>query len=112
MIIKSLQDEELKEGVTYLSKKDTSLSKDIIVDRGETYKIYNHSLCLYIVNNNEAYPVLISNTPTCPIGIDIPSDIETFIRNEVEVLTKFANMEIDGWEFFDAIRDYKNSKSE
>ena len=104
---KTVNDEELKEGVTYLSKKDTGLSEDIIVDCGETYKIYNHKLCLYIVKNNEVYPVLISDNPISPTGAALPLDIERFIRDEVEVLVKFANMEIDGGDFFDAIKNWK-----
>lgn len=100
-------DEELKEGVTYLSKKDTGLSEDIIVDCGETYKIYNHKLCLYIVKNSEVYPVSLSDNPTSPTGAALPLDIERFIRDEVDVLVKFANMEIDGGDFFDAIKNWK-----
>lgn len=108
---KTLQDEELKDGVTYLSTKDTGLSKDIIVDCGETYKVYHHNLCLYVVNGNEVYPVFISTNPTSPLEKVVPVDIISFIKDNLTTLIQFANMEIDGGDFFDAIEKYKNSKN-
>ena len=104
---KTLQDEELTEGVTYLHQRDTGLPCDIIVDCGKTYECYNHPLCLYVVNGNNVYPVDIVKDTTS--SLEIPSEIVMFIKDNYDSLCAFANMEIDGPEFFDIIESYKNS---
>ena len=104
---KTLQDEELTEGVTYLHQRDTGLPCDIIVDCGKTYEYYNHPLCLYVVNGNNVYPVDIVKDTTS--SLEIPSEIIMFIKDNYDSLCAFANMEIDGPEFFDIIESYKNS---
>lgn len=97
---KTRGDEELREGVTYLPMRETGLSKDIIVDTGETYIWCKHELCLYVVKGDNVYPVLISDSPTSPTGNEVPEDIATFIRDNVVILTQVADMEIDGGRFF------------
>ena len=97
----TLQDEELTEGVTYLHQRDTGLPCDIIVDCGKTYEYYNHPLCLYVVNGNNVYPVDIVKETTS--SLEIPSEIIKFIKDNYNTLCAFANMEIDGPEFFDII---------
>lgn len=104
---KTLQDEELTEGVTYLHQRDTGLPCDIIVDCGKTYEYYNHPLCLYVVNGNNVYPVDIVKDTTS--SLEIPSEIIMFIKDNYDSLCAFANMEIDGPEFFDIVESYKNS---
>jgi hypothetical protein len=104
---KTLQDEELTEGVTYLHQRDTGLPCDIIVDCGKTYEYYNHPLCLYVVNGNNVYPVDIVKDTTS--SLEIPSEIIMFIKDNYDSLCAFANMEIDGPEFFDIIESYKNN---
>lgn len=96
-------DEELTEGVTYLSKEQTNLSVDIIVDCGETYKWYRHPLCLFIVNGDSVIPVTISQVPKGPNGVIIPPDVISFIKHNIKLLTDFANMVIDGPDFYDAL---------
>ena len=96
---KTRGDEELREGVTYLPMRETGLSKDIIVDTGETYIWCKHELCLYVVEGDNVYPVLISDTPTSPTGKEVPEDIATFIKDNIVILTQVADMEIDGGVF-------------
>mgnify|MGYP006928560087 CR=1 FL=1 len=107
-------DEEFLENVTYLSPKDTGLSKGILVDCGENYKYYNHPLCLYVIsdNNVDVFPVTISNTPHTIKDFIIPSDIISFIQNSCSILKKLADMEISGGEFFDYVDAYKNTHQE
>lgn len=106
---KTLQDDELTEGVTYLHKRDTGLSRDIIVDCGKTHKYYNHPLCLYIVSGNDVFPVNIIRDTTSLHGV--PSDILMFIKDNYDALCSFANMEIDGPYFFDIIESYKKGNN-
>jgi hypothetical protein len=103
---KTLQDEELTEGVTYLHQRVTGLPCDIIVDCGKTYEYYNHPLCLYVVKGNNVYPVDIARSATSPF--EIPSEVLMFIEENYDSLCAFANMEIDGPDFFDIIESYKN----
>ena len=105
----TLQDEELTEGVTYLHQKDTGLPCDIIVDCGKTYEYYNHPLCLYMVRENKVKPVVISKDVTP--SIETPNEIVEFIKDNYDVLCAFANMEIDGPDFYDIIESYKNKAS-
>ena len=105
---KTRGDEELSEGVTYLPMRETGLSKDIIVDTGETYIWCKHELCLYVVEGDNVYPVLISDNPTSHTGNEVPKDIATFIRDNIVILTQVADMEIDGGRFFDALEEYIN----
>jgi len=107
-----LDDEELSDGVTYLKTKDTGLSCDIIVDCGETYKLYNHPLCVYIVNGNDVEPVVVSSTPFSPKGKSVPTDVASFIQNCLSTLTGFANLKIDGGDFYDVIEGYKEARIE
>lgn len=101
----TLQDEELTEGVTYLYAKNTGLSFDIIVDCGRTYEYYGHSLCLYIVNADNVIPINI--TKNVKHSSECPVEIAMFIQDNYNALCAFANMEIDGPDFFDIIKDYK-----
>lgn len=103
---KTLQDEELTECVTYLHQRVTGLPCDIIVDCGKTYEYYNHPLCLYVVKGNNVYPVDIARSATSPS--EIPSEVLMFIEENYDSLCAFANMEIDGPDFFDIIESYKN----
>lgn len=103
----TIRDEELSEGVTYLPTKTTGLSHDIIVDCGETYRVFNHDLCLYVVNGDDVYPVLIAEQPTCPLNIDVPSDIKLFILDNMDALIQLANMKIGGGDFFDILKSQK-----
>ena len=103
----TIRDEELSEDVTYLPTKTTGLSHDIIVDCGETYRVFNHDLCLYVVNGDNVYPVLIAEQPTCPLNIDVPSDIKLFIQNNMDALIQFANMKIGGGDFFDILKSQR-----
>lgn len=101
-------DEELQDGVSYFSTKNTGLSKDIIVDTGENYKYYNHPLCLYIVGKeDDVYPVTISNTPKSPTEIEIPVDIIVFIQNSIKPLSDVANIEIGAFDFIDYLKNYR-----
>lgn len=102
---KNLQDEELTEGVTYLHIEETGLPYDIIVDCGKTYEFYNHPLCLYIVNGNDVIPIDI--TEDINVSSNCPPEIVMFIKDNYGALCAFANMEIDGPDFFDIIKDYK-----
>lgn len=104
----TLQDEELSEGVTYLHQKDTGLHSDIIVDCGKSYELYNHPLCLYIVNENNVIPVdIVPNIDANSSGI--PEDITLFIRENYDALHAFADMVIDGPDFFDIVNNFKQS---
>lgn len=107
---KTIYDEELSEGVTYLTRKDTDLSVDIIVDSGETYKVYSHPLCLFVVDGDIVHPVTISHKPSSNNGYNIPQDVINFIEQNFVVLIEFANLKIDGSKFFNAIREWKREK--
>lgn len=100
---KKRTDEELQDCVTYLKSDSTGLSCDIIVDCGETYKYFNHPLCLYIVNGEDVFPVLIAEQPSAPRGEKIPMDVIVFIQQNLQALRDLANLEISGDEFFDLI---------
>lgn len=102
---KTLQDEELTEGVTYLPSQETGLSCDIIVDCGKTYEIYGHPLCLYIVNGNKVIPIDI--TKSISVSANCTLEITMFIRDNYKALCAFADMEIDGPDFFNIIKNYK-----
>ena len=102
----TLQDEELTEGVTYLYAKNTRLPFDIIVDCGRTYEYYGHPLCLYIiVNGDNVIPINI--TKSIKHSSECPIEIAMFIQDNYNALCAFADMEIDGPDFFDIIKDYK-----
>ena len=103
---KTLQDEELKEGVTYLHTEETGLPNDIIVDCGKTYEYFEHPLCLYIVKGNNVIPIDI--TEDVSPSADCPIEIAMFIKDNYDVLLAFANMDIDGPDFFDIVKDYKH----
>ena len=98
-------DEVLTEGVTYLYAKNTGLPFDIIVDCGRTYEYYGHPLCLYIVNGDNVMPINI--TKNIKHSSECPIEIAMFIQDNYNALCAFANMEIDGPDFFDIIKDYK-----
>lgn len=102
----SFSDEELRDGVTYLSAKETGLSKDIIVDNGENYKIFNHPLCVYIVEGDSVFPITVDSNPVSPYGFDAPKDITIFIEHNRELLKNFADLNIDAPEFFNNIRSF------
>lgn len=104
----SIHDDELSEGVTYLTTRDTNLSADIIVDSGETYKEYKHPLCLFIVDGEIVHPITISNNPSATDGYEIPRDIFNFIVQNVDILFDFANMRMDGSKFFAFLREWKS----
>jgi len=105
---KTLQDEELSEGVTYLHQKDTGLHSDIIVDCGRTYELYEHPLCLYIVRDNDVIPVdIVPNIDAKSSGI--AEDIVYFIRYNHAALQAFADMEIDASDFYDIVSSFKGS---
>jgi hypothetical protein len=101
----TLQNEELTEGVTYLYAKNTGLPFDIIVDCGRTYEYCGHPLCLYIVNGDNVIPINI--TKNIKHSSECPIEIAMFIQDNYNALCAFANMEIDGPDFFDIIKDYK-----
>ncbi len=101
----TLQNEELTEGVTYLYAKNTGLPFDIIVDCGRTYEYCGHPLCLYIVNGDNVMPINI--TKNIKHSSECPIEIAMFIQDNYNALCAFANMEIDGPDFFDIIKDYK-----
>lgn len=96
-------DEELQDYVSYIAKKDSGLSCDIIIDSGgENYKYYNHPLCLYIVGEGDnVYPVTISNTPKSPTGMEIPFDVIIFIQRSIKELQEVSENTISGGEFYD-----------
>lgn len=98
----TLQDEELTEGVTYLYAKNTGLPFDIIVDCGRTYEYCGHPLCLYIVNGDNVMPINI--TKNIKHSSECPIEIAMFIQDNYNALCAFANMEIDGPDFFDIIK--------
>jgi len=104
---RTIYDEEFKEGVTYLPTKDTSLSVDIIVDSGESYKYNNHPLCLFVVDGENVHPVTISLNPSTIGGYQIPDDVRDFIEQNISVLIDFANMKIDGPNFFALLNAWK-----
>lgn len=105
----TIYDEELTEGVTYLSKNDTGLSSDVIVDTGETYKYSNHPLCLYVVDGKNVHPVSITEVPSSFDGYNVPNDIIIFIRQNLNTLIEVADLKIDGYEFFERIEEWEKS---
>lgn len=102
--------DELCDYVTYVHKRSTGLSKDIIVDCGENYKYYNHPLCIYVVgdDNVSVYPVTVSTTPQAPFGNNIPSDIVAFVQNSVNILKGVADIEIGAGDFFNYLHEYRD----
>lgn len=96
---KTVYDDEFAEGVTFLSKKETNLPFDIFVDCGETYKYFNHPLCLYIVNGENVFPVILSENPYSPSGETVPKEVFDFIRQNLDILVNVANMTIDEGDF-------------
>ena len=106
----TIHDEELSEGVTYLTTRDTNLSADIIVDSGETYMHYQHPLCLFVVDGEKVHPITISHNPSTIEEYEIPDDILLFIIQNISTLIDFANMRIDGSQFFTSLRAWKNEK--
>lgn len=108
-------DEELLEGVSYLPSSYTKLSVDIIVDTGDSYHIFNHPLCLYVVNpenDDFVYPITISTNPQTIDGNTIPNDVREFIVDNVQLLTDAANMTIDGGDFYDGVDAWKENKTQ
>lgn len=102
-----ITDEELTECVTYLPIEVTGLSADIIVDCGETYKYYDHPLCLFVVDGEDVYPVTISHNSSAIEEYNIPDDVVLFIRQNINTLIAFADLKIDGAEFFDSLKAWK-----
>ena len=103
---KTRYDEELQDNVSYLSHSDTTLSVAIIEDTGFSYKHFNHPLCLYVVrpeNEEEVFPVTISENPQTTSGNTIPNDVREFIVDNVQLLTDAANLIIDGFDFYDGV---------
>ena len=107
---KTRDDEELMEGVTFLDKKFTKLPCNIIVDTGETYKYYNHPLCLYVVDGDNVIPVTIESQPRIKEGYKVPPEVLPFIMDNITALTDVANFKISGSQFFDSIRMYLKGK--
>jgi hypothetical protein len=104
---RSIDDEKLTECVTYLTREQTNLSKDIIVDTGATYKHYKYPLCLYVVNGDDVTPVTISSNPEVYGDRDhVSSDVIQFIIDNQTLLEQVADMTIDGWDFYDGIEEY------
>lgn len=101
--------DELCNYVTYVRKRSTGLSKDIIVDCGENYKYYNHPLCVYVVEDDDisVYPITVSTTPQAPFGNNVPPDITAFVQNSVNILKGVADVTISGGEFFDYLDTYQ-----
>lgn len=102
-------DEELQDYVSYLSTKNTGLSKDILVDTGENYKFYNHPLCIYVVADDKetVYPVIVSEKPFSPTGVEVPSDILLFVMRSTKFLKEAADVVIGTDVFFDYIEEYR-----
>lgn len=110
---KTRDDEELQDSVSYLPSSYTKLSVDIIVDTGDSYSIFNHPLCLYVVNPENVglvYPVTISSNPQTINGNMIPNDVREFIVDNVQLLTDVANLTISGGEFYDGITAWVGKK--
>lgn len=103
-------DKELSHGVTFLKDTDTGLSCDIIVDCGERYKKFNHPLCIYVVNGDEVVPVTVSEFPKTEEMNKVPIDVISFIIDNATLLKEFADMNISGPKFFNAIDSYMESK--
>lgn len=112
MYASNLNDDELSDGVTYLHTKDTGLSKDIIVDSAETYKYFNHPLCVYAVEADKAFPIIVSKNTYSPFGQNVPNDIIMFVQYFANALKELADMNIDGGDFFDMVGKYKNNSLE
>lgn len=106
---RKLDDEELSDGVTYLYTKDTGLSKDIIVDSAETYKYFNHPLCIYVVEDNNVFPIVVSQTPFTPFKQKVSPDIIMFVQHFASTLKELADMDIDSGDFFDMIEQYRDN---
>lgn len=100
-----ITDEELSEGVTYLTKSDTGLPCDIIVDCGKTYEYYNHPLCLYVVQGEDVIPVLISKD-TRNNNSFVSPEVLNFIKTNYKYLKMFANNRIGAPRFFERIEKY------
>ena len=92
-----------------LSAKDIGLSKDIIVDSAETYKYFHHPLCIYVVDDDNVYPIVVSQTPDTPHGQKASPDIIMFVQHFANALKELADMNIDGGDFFCMIDQYKNN---
>lgn len=109
---KKVYDDEFSEGVTFLSKKETKLPYDIFIDCGETYKYFNHPLCLYIINNDDVYPVILSENPYSPFNDKVPIEISDFIKANLDILVNVANMIIDEGDFLTELVTRINNKPE
>lgn len=96
---KTIYDDEFAEGVTFLSKKETNLPFDIFVDCGETYKYFKHPLCLYIINEENVFPVILSENPYSPLGETISKEVFDLIRQNLDILVNVANVAIDEGDF-------------
>ena len=105
---KTVYYDEFAEGVTFLSKKETNLPFDIFVDCGETYKYFNHPLCLYIVNGENVFPVILSENPYSPLGGTVPKEVFDFIRKNLDILVNVANMSIDEGDFLKELETQVN----
>lgn len=104
-----ITDVELTECVTYLHERETGLPCDVIVDTGESYKEYHHPLCLYVVEGEKVIPVdIVGDMEAVPDGV--PSEILGFIRDNYDTLCLVADMEIDGYEFFDRLGEWAASR--
>ena len=104
-----ITDIELTECVTYLHSEETNLPCDIIVDTGETYKVFCHPLCLYVVEGEKVIPVdVVREIETVPDGV--PPEIIVFIRDNYDTLCLVADMKIDGFGFFDRIEAWASGK--
>ena len=105
-------DDELTEGVSFISGKSVGLPCDIIVDTGATYKYYNHPLCLFVINGDKVIPVTIQEQPLAKEGAMVPVEVISFIIDNLKILTDVANLKISGGEFYRRLREYVNSKNE
>lgn len=104
-----ITDIELTECVTYLHSEETNLPCDIIVDTEETYKVFCHPLCLYVVEGEKVIPVdVVREIETVPDGV--PAEIIGFIRDNYDTLCLVADMKIDGFGFFDRIEAWASGK--
>ena len=103
-------------GYRYLNKDKTGIDVDIFVDDGEAYKRDGHKPLLFVRNgydkmNFEFVPISVSQTPyimnrEMKINI-IKGDIRKifiFIRKNLSLLLRLANMEIDQVDFLKNIQ--------
>ena len=107
-------------GYRYLSPDKTGVNVDIFVDDGEAYKRDGHKPLLFVRNGYEKtcfefVPISISSTPhimTSKIEVRISKNdirkIYFFIRKNLPLLLRLANMDIDQVAFLKSISPVKS----